>query len=238
MVGELPHLISKLTGWLKCHCHITRRGCAGQCCRDRQWINAFVSRLKVRYMLTAKTPCKTAENQTRGSLSQRQQSSRRPSYGQHALWSQYWPTCLLIAFNLLIPDGWTAWLSVPAPGLEPGPARLMVQEVGRRTTVSTRPHRYVRKSELWPFAKTTRMAPATLSSVAWFYAFVLSDFTSVVQFSVFWLWDRANFPSIYGQDWRCFFFFLFCFDFFTVGHSIKIWGWKSFNIALNSSKTY
>jgi hypothetical protein len=28
--------------------------------------------------------------------------------------------CSLTAINLLIPEGWTAWLDVPAPGIEPG----------------------------------------------------------------------------------------------------------------------
>ena len=51
------------------------------------------------------------------------QTSRRLSYGQQntlpiaVFVSQF----LLIATNLPNPEGWTIWLTVPAPGIEPGP---------------------------------------------------------------------------------------------------------------------
>ena len=51
------------------------------------------------------------------------------------------PICLLIATNLPIPEGWTVRLTVPAPGIEPGPVRLVVQEIRRRATISTWPRR-------------------------------------------------------------------------------------------------
>ena len=35
--------------------------------------------------------------------------------------------CTLIATNLPTPEGRTVWLTVPAPGFEPGSVRLVVQ---------------------------------------------------------------------------------------------------------------
>ena len=35
----------------------------------------------------------------------------------------------IIATKLPTPEGWMAWLTVPASGVEPGPARLVMQEV-------------------------------------------------------------------------------------------------------------
>ena len=51
------------------------------------------------------------------------------------------PSCLLIATNLLIPEGWALWLTVAIPGIEPGPAGLVVYKIRQRATVSTRPCR-------------------------------------------------------------------------------------------------
>ena len=48
---------------------------------------------------------------------------------------------LTTATSLPTPEGWTTPLTVLAPGVEPGPARLVMQEVRRRATVSTRTHR-------------------------------------------------------------------------------------------------
>ena len=42
------------------------------------------------------------------------------------------PYCLLIATNLSTPEGWTAWLAVPAPVIEPGPIKLLCNEARRR----------------------------------------------------------------------------------------------------------
>ena len=39
------------------------------------------------------------------------------------------------------PEGWTVWLTVPAPGIEPVPTRLIVLEIVQRSTVPTRPRR-------------------------------------------------------------------------------------------------
>ena len=43
--------------------------------------------------------------------------------------------CLLIATNLLSPEGWMVCLTVSAPENEPGPTRLMVQEIRRRNRI-------------------------------------------------------------------------------------------------------
>ena len=41
------------------------------------------------------------------------------------------PCCPLVGTNLPTPRGWTVWLTVPAPGIEPRPARLAMQEIVR-----------------------------------------------------------------------------------------------------------
>ena len=35
---------------------------------------------------------------------------------------------ILIATDLPTPDGWMVWFTMPATGIEPGPARLVVQK--------------------------------------------------------------------------------------------------------------